>query len=41
MRRILTGLVLILMLTSGASAGPSKEGVTAYGRSDFGHQIRL
>ena len=40
MRRILTGLVLILMLTGGAGAGPLQEGHAAYERGDYSEAAR-
>ena len=40
MRRILTGLVLILMLTGGAAAGPFEDGVAAYERGDYATALR-
>ncbi len=41
MRRILTGLVLILMLTGGAAAGPLEDGIAAYERGDYATALRL
>jgi TPR repeat protein len=41
MRRILTGLVLILMLTSAASAGPYDDGFGASQRGDWATALRL
>ena len=41
MRRILTGLVLILMLTGGAAAGPLNEGIDAAVRGDHATALRL
>ena len=41
MRRILAGLVLILMLTGGAAAGPYADGVAAYDRGDYATAMRL
>ena len=41
MRRILAGLVLVLMLTGGAAAGPLEEGVAAYTRGDYATALRL
>ena len=48
MRRILTGLVLILMLTGGAAAGPRNEGVAlweeghaAFKRGDYATALHL
>jgi tetratricopeptide (TPR) repeat protein len=41
MRRILAGLVLILMLTGGAAAGPFEDGVAAHERGDYATALRL
>jgi len=41
MRRILTGLVLILMLMGGAAAGPFEDGVAALKRGDYVEALRL
>src|SRR5665811_1158485 len=41
MRRILTGLVLVLMLTGEAAAGPLADGVAAYERGDYSTALRL
>jgi hypothetical protein len=41
MRRILTGLVLILMLTGCDAAGPFEEGLAAYERGDYATALRL
>jgi TPR repeat protein len=41
MRRILTGLVLILMLTGGAAAGPFEDGAAAHDRGDYATALRL
>lgn len=41
MRRILTGLVLILMLPGGAAAGPYDDGMAAYQRGDYSTALRL
>ena len=41
MRRILTGLVLILMLTGGAAAGPLQDGAAAYNRGDYATALLL
>jgi TPR repeat protein len=40
MRRILTGLVLILMLTGGASAGPFEDGAAVSQRGDYATALR-
>ena len=41
MRSILAGIVLALVLTGGAAAGPYEEGVAAYGRGDYATAVRL
>jgi TPR repeat protein len=41
MRRILTGLVLILMLTGGAAADPYSDALDAYNRGDNKTAARL
>ena len=41
MRRILAGIVLAVMLTGGAAAGPYEEGVAAYERGDYATALRL
>ena len=41
MRRILAGVVLSLMLTGAAVAGPLEEGVAAYQRGDYSTAVRL
>jgi hypothetical protein len=41
MKRILAGLVLTLMLTGGAAAGPYEDGVAAYERGDYATALRL
>ena len=41
MKRILAGVVLTLMLTGGAAAGPLEEGVAAYTRGDYATALRL
>jgi len=40
MRRILAGLVLILMLTGGAAAGPLRDGAIAYQSGDYATALR-
>ena len=41
MRRILAGVVLSLMLTGGAAAGPFEEGWAAYQRGDYATAVRV
>jgi hypothetical protein len=41
MRRILAGVVLSLMLTGAAAAGPLAEGKAAYDRGDYATALRL
>ena len=41
LKRILAGVVLSLMLTGGAAAGPYEEGVAAYHRGDYATAVRL
>jgi TPR repeat protein len=41
MRRILAGLVLILMLTGGVAAGPFEDGGAALKRGDYAEALRL
>jgi TPR repeat protein len=41
MRRILAGLVLILMLTTAAAAGPYEDGVRAYQGGNYATALRL
>ena len=41
MKRILTGLVLTLMLTGGAAAGPLEDGMAASARGDYATALRL
>jgi TPR repeat protein len=41
MRCILAGIVLILMLTGGAAAGPHEDGVAAHERGDYATALRL
>ncbi len=41
LKRILAGVVLSLMLTGGAVAGPFDEGVAAYQRGDYATAMRL
>ncbi len=41
LKSILAGVVLSLMLTGGAVAGPFEEGVAAYQRGDFAAALRL
>ena len=41
LKRILAGVVLSLMLTGGAAAGPLEEGVAAYQRGDYATALRL
>ena len=41
MRRVLAGIVLAVMLTGGAAAGPYEEGVAAYERGDYATALRL
>jgi hypothetical protein len=41
LKRILAGVLLSLMLTGGAAAGPYEEGVGAYQRGDYSTAVRL
>ncbi len=41
MRRILAGVVLCLMLTGAAAAGPFEDGLAAHERSDYATALRL
>jgi hypothetical protein len=41
LKRILAGVVLSLMLTGAAAAGPFEEGAAAYKRGDFATAMRL
>jgi len=41
MRRILAGVVLSLMLTGGAAAGPLEDGLAAHERGDYATALRL
>ena len=41
MRRILAGVILSLMLTGGAFAGPLEEGLAAHERGDYATALRL
>jgi len=41
LKRILAGVVLSLMLTGGAAAGPFEEGVAAHDRGDYATAVRL
>jgi len=41
MRSILAGVVLSLMLTGAAAAGPYEDGLAAYGRGDYATALRL
>jgi hypothetical protein len=41
MRRIFASLVLILMLTGGAAAGPLEDAMAAYERGDYATAVRL
>ncbi len=41
LKRILAGVVLSLMLTGAAAAGPYEEGVAAYQRGDYATALRL
>jgi hypothetical protein len=41
LKRILAGVVLSLMLTGGAAAGPYEDGVAAYQRGDYATALRL
>ena len=41
MRRLLAGVVLFLMLTGGAVAGPFEDGVAAAQRGDYATALRL
>ncbi len=41
LKRILAGVVLAVMLTGGAAAGPYGEGVAAYERGDYATALRL
>lgn len=41
LKRIIAGVVLTLMLTGGAAAGPVEEGVAAYKRGDYATALRL
>ncbi len=41
MRRILAGIILSLMLTGAAVAGPFEEGVAAHDRGDYATAVRL
>ena len=41
MKRILAGIVLIVILTEGATAGPVEDGLDAYRRGDYEMAERL
>ncbi len=41
LKRILAGVVLSLMLTGGAAAGPFEDGLAAYNRGDYATALRL
>jgi hypothetical protein len=41
LKRILVGVVLSLMLTGGAAAGPYEDGLAAHERSDYATALRL
>ena len=41
MRRILAGVVLALLLTGGAAAGPLEDGAAAYQRGNYATALRL
>jgi len=41
LKRILAGVVLSVMLTGAAAAGPFEEGVAAYRRGDYATALRL
>ncbi len=41
MKRILAGVVLAVMLTGGAAAGPIEDGLAAHERGDYAWALRL
>ena len=41
LKRILAGVVLSLMLTGAAAAGPFEDGLAAYNRGDYATALRL
>ena len=41
LKRVLAGVVLVVMLTGGAVAGPFEEGKAAYDRGDYATALRL
>ncbi len=41
LKRILAGVLLSLMLTGGAAAGPLEDGTAAYQRGDYATALRL
>ncbi len=41
LKRVLAGILLVLLLTSGTAAGPFDQGFAAYGRGDYATALQL